>query len=154
MSDNPNPESTPTGGEGEKQTFTQADVDAAVEKIAAKIRAEERRKVSEKFADYDDLKAKAGEKATAEERIAALEQEIQATRLDAARARISAEFELTEKQAAALKYAPSEEAAREIAEGLAAEASERKKQHIVPREGQSPSTPASDERETVNALFG
>ena len=67
MSEN---EGTSTEESGESQpTLPQSEVD----KIVAKVRAEERRKASERFKDYDDLKAKAGEKQTLEERIAEAE---------------------------------------------------------------------------------
>ena len=59
-------------GDQQEPTFTQADVDAAVKKIAAKIRADER----EKFADYDALKAQAEGAKTAEQRIADLEKRL------------------------------------------------------------------------------
>ena len=57
--------------EGEDTSLSQSEVD----KIVAKVRAEERRKASEKYKDYDDLKVKAGEKQTLEERIAEMEQQ-------------------------------------------------------------------------------
>ena len=64
MSEN---EGTSTEESGESQ---QALPQSEVDKIVAKVRAEERRKASERFKDYDELKATAGEKQTLEERIA------------------------------------------------------------------------------------
>ena len=67
--------STPPTGpkEGESQqgakTFTQDEVNSLV----GQARADERRKATQRYADYDDLKVKAGEVATAEDRIAELE---------------------------------------------------------------------------------
>ena len=55
--------------EGQEQTFTQADVD----RLVGTARQDERRKASAKFADYDDLKAKADGAKTVEERLAQVE---------------------------------------------------------------------------------
>lgn len=138
------------GGDGDPQTFTQADVD----RIVADRLKREREATKAKYADYDDLRAKAEGAKTAEERIANLENELGAQRLAASRAQIVAEFGLTEKQAAALKYAPSEEAARELAEGLAAESAERKrKNNVSPREGNTPQSGSDPMREFTRGLF-
>jgi hypothetical protein len=146
-------ESTETNTEGKdkpeqpEQTFTQADVDRIVRERVTRER--------EKFADYDELKATAGKAKTAEERITALENEIEATRLSAARAQIATEFKLTDKQAAALKYAPSEEAAREIAEGLAAETSAQQRNgNHVPNEGTNPQSGEDQMARFTDAVFG
>ena len=63
---------TPADDGQQEQTFTQADVD----RLVGKARTEERRKASEKFADYDDLKATAEGAKTAEQRIADLEKRL------------------------------------------------------------------------------
>ncbi|WP_425580953.1 hypothetical protein, partial [Williamsia deligens] len=59
------------GGGDQAGTFTQADVD----RMMGEARREERRKASEKYSDYDDLRAAADGKKTADDRIAELEKQ-------------------------------------------------------------------------------
>lgn len=76
MADDTTPENTTLGGkpDAEAKTFTQADLDRIVAERVSRERG--------KYADYDDLKKRAGEAKTSEERIADLE-----SRLGAADAR-------------------------------------------------------------------
>ena len=115
----------------QEQTFTQADVDRIVRERVKRER--------EKFADYDDLKAKAGEKATAEERLA-----------DIANAHgISAE------DRDLFLTGTDEETLTNQAKRLAERESERKKRNNhVPNEGNNPRPADSDERQMVRQLFG
>lgn len=141
------------GGEG--ATFSQADVDAAVEKIAAKIRAEERQKVTAKFADYDDLKKKAEGAKTAEERMAELEQEIQTTKREALRRRVQAAHGISDEDADLFLTGTDEESLTAQAKRLAEHVVQQKKQgNRVPREGTSSSAKTADERAAVRSLFG
>ena len=146
MSENPTPETPNEGTEGEQkaeQTFTQADVDRIVRERVKRER--------EKFADYDDLKAKAGEKATAEERIAALEREVEASRLEALRAKYAAD--VPEKYRALLTGSTDEELAAQR-DLIVDRESERKKQgNHVPREGQNPQAADDPMREFARGLF-
>jgi hypothetical protein len=151
MSENPNPE-RPEGGEGDK-TFTQADVDAAVEKIAAKIRSEERRKVSEKYADYDDLKEKAGEKATLEERVAEIERQARDAESRAMRAEIANAKGLTPNQAKRLVGGTREELEADADELLADIGAQKQNGNHVPREGNNPTVGEDGERAFVRDLF-
>ncbi|WP_418063152.1 hypothetical protein [Pimelobacter simplex] len=159
MTDNPNQPTNPTGEPGGEtgETFTQADVDAAVDKIAAKIRAEERKKASEKFADYDDLKAKAEGAKTLEDRITELETAGTQAAQRALRAEIASEFGISTKRetgkdgnklpsdADLFLTATDQDGLRKQAERLAGRESERKKNNAhVPREGETPKTPALD----------
>ena len=146
---NPNPDDS-------GKTFTQADVDAAVEKIAAKIRADERKKVSEKYADYDDLKAKAEGAKTAEERMAQLEKEIAATKHEALKRRVQAAHGISDEDADLFLTGADEESLIAQAKRLADREAERKKRNNVsPREGNNPAVAgAGDEREAVRGLFG
>ncbi|MCR1785310.1 hypothetical protein KVF89_22410 [Nocardioides carbamazepini] len=160
------------GGQGgdQGQTLTQADVDAAVEKIAAKIRAEERRKVTEKFADYDDLRAKAEGAKTLEDRIADLESKGAQSELRAVRAEIASEFGISTKRGKATQQHPDGEpsdadlfltattadAIRQQAERLAGRDSARKKNgNHSPREGQHTTNNVGDGemREFARGLF-
>lgn len=152
MPEDPKP-NEPTGDEG--KTFTQADIDAAVEKIAAKIRAEERQKVTAKFADYDDLKAKAGEATTAEQRIAALEAEVETSKREALKRRVQAAHGIADEDADLFLTGTDEETLTAQAKRLAARESERKKNgNHVPREGTNPpSNVDNDERQFARQLF-
>lgn len=153
MSENPTPDA-PEGAEGKQEpTFTQADVDAAVEKIAAKIRAEERRKVSEKFADYDDLKVKAGEKATLEERVAEIERQARESEARAMRAEIANAKGLTPSQAKRLVGSTREELEADADELLADIGAQNSNNNVVPREGNNPQASGDDMREFTRNLF-
>lgn len=140
--------------DGDK-TFTQADVDAAVEKIAAKIRAEERRKVTEKYADYDDLKAKAEGAKTAEDRITELEKSIESANREAMRRRVQAAHGISDEDADLFLTGTDEDSLTAQAKRLAARETERKqKNNVSPREGNNPTGGKSDElRDFTRNLF-
>jgi hypothetical protein len=153
MSDNPTPEPTPPN-EGAEAKFTQADVDAAVKKIAAKIKADERQRVSEQFADYDDLKAKAGQSTTLEERVAGLEQAAKDAETRAVRAEIANAKGLTPSQAKRLVGSTREELEADAAELLKDIGAQRAQGNHVPREGNNPKASSGDPmREFATGLF-
>lgn len=132
----------------ETQTFTQADVDRIVRERIKRER--------DRFADYDDLKVKASEKATAEERIAALEQQITDANTTALRARVQARFGVSEEDADLFLTASDEETLIKQAQRLSERESERKKQgNVVPREGKNPKVTDDDpRREFLRNLMG
>lgn len=138
-------------GKEEAKTFTQDDMDD----LAKKVRAEERRKASERFADYDDLKAKAGESATAEERIANLEKQLEQSNREALRRRVQAAHGISDEDADLFLTGGDEDALTAQAKRLAARESERKSNgNHVPNEGNNPNgNDASDMREFTRNLF-
>ena len=145
--------STPTEPEakGEKQeqeqTFTQADVDKVVRERIQRERA--------KFSDYDDLKAKAGEKATADDRIKDLESKFAATEARALRAEIANAHGISAEDRDLFLTGTDEDTLTAQAERLAARESERKKQgNRVPSEGTNPKPVENDERAAARSLFG
>ena len=146
MSDSPNPE-TPEGDEGkQEQTFTQADVDRIVRERVKRER--------DKYADYDELKAKAGEKATADERIAALEREIESSKREALRSRVQAAHGISNEDAELFLTGTDEETLTAQAKRLADRESERKQQgNHVPREGNNPQPAEDDMRAFAQSLF-
>ena len=139
-------------GDDEKQqeqepTFTQADVDRIVRERVKRER--------EKFADYDDLKTKAGEKATAEERLADIEKRYAEAEARALRADIASKHGITAEDRDLFLTGSDEETLTAQAKRLAERESERKKRNNhVPTEGSNP-RPAEDERrQLANSLFG
>lgn len=135
----------------QEQAFTQADIDAAV----AKVRNEERRKAASKFSDYDDLKAKAGEKQTAEDRLAELEQKYAAAEARSLRAEVASEFGISAEDRDLFLTGVDADTLTAQAKRLSERASERKKQgNYVPKIGNTPNPGESDGRETVRDLFG
>lgn len=143
---------TATGDEG--KTFTQADVDAAVEKIAAKIRAEERRKVSERFADYDDLKTKAEGAKSLEERVAEIERTAKAAEERALRAEVANAKGLTPSQAKRLVGSTREELEADADELVKDIGAQKKRNNVSPREGNNPNGKDGDEMRTfTRSLF-
>ena len=144
-----------SGKSGSEQTFTQADIDAAVDKIAAKIKADERRKVSEKYADYDDLKKAAEGKKSAEDRIAELEKSIGDANAKALRADIANQHGISTEDRDLFLTGTDEETLTTQAKRLAEREAERKKQgNHVTREGHSSSSRPDDKRAFARQLFG
>lgn len=157
----PNPErgtqttSEPTPQPG--QTFTQADVDRIV-------RERLQQQAKNKFGDYDDLKTKASESQTLEQRIAEMETRTQKAEAEALRARVAAEFGVSTKKGQ--KGEPSdadlfltgtdESTLTAQAQRLAGREEDRKKQgNYAPKEGTSPAgDPGSEDlREFTRKLF-
>lgn len=131
----------------ESQAFTQADVDRIVKERVQRERA--------KFADYDDLKAKAAGAQTAEQRIAGLETQIKATEREALVRRIQARHSISDEDADLFLTGADEDALTAQAKRLAQHTAERKKNgNHVAREGNQSTAKASDEREAIRALFG
>ena len=146
---NPAPEPTPEGGDPkpDEQTFTQADVDRIVK--------ERVKRVKDQFADYDDLKAKAGTATTAEERIAALENEVKASQREAMKRRVQAAHGIADEDADLFLTGADEETLTAQAKRLADRESERKKNgNHVPREGKNPKATDDGDRAFVRELFG
>lgn len=132
------------------KTFTQAEVDD----LLGKIRGEERRKASEKYADYEDLKAKASQALTAEERIAALEKENAEAKYAALRARVQAAHKISDEDAQLFLTGADEAALTAQAKRLAERASDgtRKRNH-APREGDNPEPPSNGEAAFMRNLL-
>jgi hypothetical protein len=140
------PDGTPAGEQGKEQTFTQSDVDRIVRERVQRERA--------KYADYDDLKAKAGEKATAEERIAALEANLRTATREAMKRSVQARHGIADEDADLFLTGEDEDTLTLQAKRLADRDSERKKRNnVVPQEGSNPKPAASDEREFTRQLF-
>ena len=139
-----------TNDEGET-SLSQSEVD----KIVAKVRAEERRKASEKYKDYDELKAKAGEKQTLEERIAEMEQQTERAVATALRSDIAAEFGISKEDRDLFLLASDEDTLRAQAKRLADRDVERKQNaKAVPKEGAVTDPVNGDDKEFVRQLFG
>lgn len=148
MSDDP----TPTPVDTESEAFKDA-VNAEVEKIAAKIKADERRKVSEKFADYDALKAKAGDATTLEERVAEIERQARDSESRALRAEVANAKGLTPSQAKRLVGSTREELEADADELIADIGAQKKKNNVSPREGNNPAPSDDPMREFTRGLF-
>ena len=153
------PAGTPPAGNETKDgpTFTQDDVNRIV-----KERAE--RMAKQLYPDYDDLKAKAGESQSLEQRIADMEKESAAAKAEALRSRVAAEFGISTKKGP--KGEPSdadlfltgadESTLTAQAQRLAVRESDRKKQgNFAPKEGTSPTDTGdtADLRDFTKKLF-
>lgn len=137
------------GAEEQEQstTFTQADVDRIVKERVQRERA--------KFSDYDDLKTKAGEAKTAEDRLSDLEKQLEQSQREALRRRVQAAHGIADEDADLFLTGSDEETLTAQAKRLAERESERKKRsNHVPTEGKNPPATASDERAFVRDLFG
>ncbi|MCS6570321.1 hypothetical protein NYQ35_16060 [Curtobacterium flaccumfaciens pv. flaccumfaciens] len=147
---------TETGSEVEgkqEQTFSQADVD----KLVSKVRNEERRKASEKFADYDDLKTKADGAKTVEQQLADLQGQLSASNARALRSDIAAKHGISAEDRDLFLTGTDEDTLTAQATRLAARETDRKKNgNVAPREGGTKNTgdPKKDMREFTRNLFG
>ena len=137
----------PDGEQSPSKTFTQADVDRIVRERLAQ-------QEKNKFGDYDDLKSKASESQTLEQRIAEMESRTQKAEAEALRARVAAEFGVSTKKGP--KGEPSdadlfltgadESTLTAQAQRLAAREADRKKHgNFAPKEGTSTSIGGDDE---------
>ena len=129
------------------QSFSQADVDRIVRERLAQ-------QAKNKFGDYDDLKTKAGESQTLEQRVADMEARTQAAEAQALRATVAAEFGISTKKGP--KGEPSDadlfltgtdvDTLTAQAQRLAGREEDRKKQgNFAPKEGTTTSTGKDDE---------
>ena len=145
--ENTNPDAN-EGSEDPKQpeTFTQADVDRIVRERVQRERA--------KYADYDDLKAKAGDATSLEERVAQIERQAQESEARALRAEVANAKGLTPNQAKRLIGATKEELEADADELLKDIGAQKKQNNVSPREGNNPKPEKNgDEREFVRTLF-
>lgn len=129
------------------ETFTQSDVDRIVRERVQRERA--------KYADYDELKAKAEGAKTVEDRLAEMEKRTAAAEASALRSDVAARHGISAEDRDLLLTGTDAETLEAQAKRIA-EASERKKKaNIVPREGNNPkATGGDEEREFVRKLFG
>jgi hypothetical protein len=127
------------------QSFTQADVERIVKERLAQ-------QAKNKFGDYDDLKSKAGNAQTLEQRVAEMEAEAATAKAEALRSRVAAEFGISTKKGP--KGEPSDadlfltgaDESTLTAQRLAGREEDRKKQgNFAPKEGTSTSTGKDDE---------
>jgi len=117
-----------SSGEQQEQKFTQADIDKAVRERIARERA--------KFADYDDLKAKAEGAKTLEQKFAELEAKTAAAEARALRSDIAARHGISAEDRDLFLTGTDEETLTAQATRLAAREVDRKKQgNVAPKEG-------------------
>ena len=143
----PTPDPTPDpSNEPPVQTFTQADVDRIVRERVQRERT--------KFADYDELKEKAGSATTLEERVAEIERTARASEERAMRAEVANAKGLTPTQAKRLVGSTREELESDAAELLADLGAQKKSNNVSPREGTNPTGGGTDElREFTRGMF-
>lgn len=150
MEADPNPAPEPTSDpapDPTDQTFTQADVDRIVKERVQREKA--------KYADYNDLKAKAEGAKTVEDRIAEVEQRAIAAETKALRAEIANAHGISAEDRDLFLTGADEEVLTAQAKRLADRESDRKKLgNHVPREGETPSSGKSDSlRDFTRNLF-
>jgi hypothetical protein len=143
---------TDTGAEvegREQQTITQSDVDRIVRERVARERA--------KYADYDELKAKADGAKTVEQKLADLEGKYSAAEARAIRSDIAAKHGISAEDRDLFLTGTDEATLTAQAERLAARDADRKKNgNVAPKEGTTTTTggPSKDMREFTRNLFG
>ena len=131
----------------EAQTFTQAEVDKIV-----KDRAE--RLAKQRYADYDDLKAKAEGSKTLEERLASLESELTTAKATALRSDIAAKHGISAEDRDLFLIGTDEATLTAQAQRLAERVADRKKQgNYAPKEGTAPGSPEEPLRDFTRKLF-
>lgn len=150
------PEPTGEGVEAkQEQTFTQADVDRIVRERVKRER--------ERFADYDDLKAKAEGAKTVEERMAQLERDLATERATALRASVAARYGVSTEpdeetglsDADLFLTGKDEETLTAQAKRLAKRVSDREStNNIVPTEGATPRAVPDEKSAFADFLTG
>lgn len=151
----------PAGVQGSEQTlpgqsFTQADVDRIVRERLVQ-------QAKNKFGDYDELKTKAGESQTLEQRVADMETRTRTAEAQALRATVAAEFGISTKKGPEGEPSDADlfltgtdvESLTRQALRLAGREEDRKKQgNFAPKEGSSPSPVVEDSlRDFTKKLF-
>lgn len=148
MSDNPNPNPDPKPADDKPNgpTFTQADLDRIVSERIQRERA--------KFADYDEIKAKAEGAKTAEDRISELEKSIEQANREALRRRVQAAHGISDEDADLFLTGADEDSLKAQAKRLSDRETERKqKNNVSPREGTNPKSGDDPMREFARGLF-
>lgn len=154
-------------GESGNEGFQPIESQDELNKFIGSTRAEERRKAAEKYADYDDLKAKADEydrvvqqsKSESDqmaERVAALEQQLSESQTIALKARVQAKYGVSDDDADLFLTATDEGTLTKQAERLAQRDEDRKKQgNRAPLQGRTSSKSGEDQplREMARQLF-
>lgn len=158
-----------TPAANDTKTFTQEEVN----KLVGTTRAEERRKVSEKYADYDVLKKAAEGKKTSDDRLAELENKYAQSEANTLRLRVAGDFGISTKRGdngepsdadlfltgtdEETLTAQAKRLSDRAAEQAKAEAERKKKNPIVSKEGtstQTGTTTEEDDREFARNFFG
>lgn len=139
-------------GESQAETFTQDQVN----QLVGQARQDERRKATSKFADYDDLKARAEGAESVEQQLAELRGENARIARDNLAARIAAQHGIPPEDADLFLTGADEQTLQAQAQRLAARETDRKRQgNFAPNEGHTPPTPPADEmRAFTRQLFG
>jgi hypothetical protein len=138
----------PAGAEQTKEAplVPQADVDRIVRERVARERA--------KYADYDDLKAKAEGSKTLEERLASLESELTTAKATALRSDIAAKHGISAEDRDLFLIGTDEATLTAQAQRLAERVADRKKQgNYAPKEGTAPGSPEEPLRDFTRKLF-
>lgn len=140
-------------GQGDEGQFTQADID----RLVGQARQEERRKVSARFADYDDLKAKADGAKSVEQQLADLTSKHAAAEQRALRADVANRHGISAEDRDLFLTGDTEEVLTNQAKRLAERTADQKRQGgVVRREGGNRNTNDKDGplREFTRELFG
>lgn len=139
----------------QEKTFTQAEVDQMIKDRAERI-------AKQRYADYDDLKAKAGASKTLEEQLTELKNDLVSSKTEALRARVAAAHGISTKpgpdgksDADLFLTGSDEDTLTAQAKRLTERESERKKQgNVAPKEGgAAESAGDASAREFVRELF-
>ncbi|WP_442575874.1 hypothetical protein ACSBPH_01605 [Microbacterium sp. F51-2R] len=133
----------------QEKTFTQAELDQIVKDRVAREKA--------KYADYEDLKAKADGAKTVAEKLADLERKHAEAEARALRSDIAAKHGISAEDRDLFLTGSDEATLTAQAERLAAREADRKSktQNVAPKEGDVKNTGATDQetREFVRGLF-
>jgi len=142
---------TEQGGEPkqQEQTFTQADVDRIVRERLAQ-------QAKNKYGDYEDLKVKANESKTLEERLLDVEKQYAEAQMKALRSDVAAKYQIPTEDRDLFLTGTDEATLTAQAQRLAERvAAVKKSGNVAPREGGTTSTgnENSERREFVHNLF-
>lgn len=140
-----------TGEQKQAETFTKAQVDAIVNQRL-------KQQAQNKFGDYDELKDRAGQTKTLEERLAEVEKRASDAESKALRSDVAARHGISAEDRDLFLTGSDEDTLTAQAQRLAARSADVKKHgNVAPKEGETKTTGSSEEaeaKEFVSNLFG
>jgi len=150
-------DSTDAGTAGEDKPEARSFTQDEVNDLVGQARRDERRKANARFADYDDLKSRAEEGATAEQRIAELERQYAEAERSRLRSDIAARHGISAEDRDMFLTGADEDSLTAQAQRLAEREADRKNRgNVAPNEGgaaDNTNAEGSDMRAFARSLF-
>ena len=153
MSDTPETPEAPAPEAPAQEQQPKPEIDWKAKAREWETRAKANKAAADKLAEIEEASKTEAQKAA--DRLAAAEKEAADARQEALRLRIAARFQIGDEDADLFLTGADEETLTKQAERLAQRVADRKKQgNHVPREGDTPAAPSSDDASFARDLLG